>query len=687
MNRILIISFFVVSFFCLSAKEIDKLTAQKAANNFINKISNSNKTIELKKEFYTSKNSVAFYVFDLRDNGFVIISANDNAKPILAYSLENNFSYSGNPSLNYFLTSFNSYVEDIINSKSTNEINNNEWNKLLTNTYTSTKDGIVGPLLLTKWDQNIYYNDLCPVDERGPGGHVYAGCVATAMAQVMKYYNFPKNGVGSSSYYNNTYGALSCNHANTTYLWENMPLMVKNDNLAVATLLSHLGISVNMNYGYDGSGSDEEYAIDAIIDHFKYNGTLVKRNNYTSEDWAILLKTEIDNSRPIFYVGYNADWAGHAFNLDGYNGDYFHVNFGWSGSGDGYYYIEGTSTPVIDYNRYNSAIINFYPDSTKEAYPYLCSQDTIKINNCIGSISDNSGPSNYNNNLNCVWNINVGCGNSMNLLFDSFDVDSTDTLFVYSGDKNNNELTAKLTGKQTNLSLTINNTNAILNFVTDDTLNSKGWNLSYVTGKFCKSITVLTDSTGVFEDGSSDCNYNNLTNCVWRIEPTEANMIILYFEEFNTEANGDYLKVYNSSGASNVLLANLSGDTIPDPIIIEGNKAFLRFTANSDISYSGFKINYVVSDVGINEQNKLNNILVYPIPANDYVNIMSVNEIEENAVINLFNTMGVLVKSDNFDLKYKNKQTINLQNLPDGIYYLQIKSNSGILNKKIIKGS
>lgn len=184
---------------------------------------------------------------------------------------------------------------------------------------------------------------MCP---SGPGGQTLTGCVATAMGQVMKYWNWPDTGVGEHSYIENEYGLLSVNFGATTYDWEHMPNYLNASSTstevdAVATLLYHCGVAVNMDYGtasQGGSGALHEAAgnltlpcaENALRNYFKYSPALgnIVRFNFTDDEWAALLKNEIDHLRPIVYSGTNLSaQVGHEFICDGYDTTgFFHFN-------------------------------------------------------------------------------------------------------------------------------------------------------------------------------------------------------------------------------------------------------------------------------------------------------------------------------------------------------------------------
>ena len=183
------------------------------------------------------------------------------------------------------------------------------------------------------------------------------------MGQVMKYWQFPERGNGSKSYDCAPYGTLSADF-NTDYRIANMPGKVSAENDDVARLCYHLGVSVEMQYTATGSGAYLRNAGEALKNYFQYEGCdYLKRADYTDEQWVTLLKTNLDQGQPVFYGGQSTT-SGHAFVVDGYEGngtfsDYFHFNLGWGGNGDTYNTIDG-----IKYNLKQEAIFNVKPAGT-----------------------------------------------------------------------------------------------------------------------------------------------------------------------------------------------------------------------------------------------------------------------------------------------------------------------------------
>ena len=212
----------------------------------------------------------------------------------------------------------------------------------------------VSPLIQTTWNQDTYYNQSCPADANGPDGHVYTGCVATAMAQIIRYWQWPNQGFNSHSYEHSTYGALSVDFSTATYNYSNMPNSLSSSSsstqkTAVAKLMYHCGVAVDMDYGTNGSAAYSMNVPYALYNYFAYadNGTYVFKSDYSDNDWVNLIKQELNNARPVYYSG-NGN-GGHAFICDGYtNSGHYHFNWGGGGYNDGYFALSAL-TP----NSYN----------------------------------------------------------------------------------------------------------------------------------------------------------------------------------------------------------------------------------------------------------------------------------------------------------------------------------------------
>lgn len=322
---------------------------------------------------FSQRGKESYFVFNVGEKGFVIISADDNFRPVIGYSYQGIFDVDNmSPECSYYLNS-------IVESRSQNNSNvanptiAAEWTSLANNgRLVSRNKGKAATFLVqTRWNQHpAPYNSMCPADAGSSGGHAYVGCVATAMSQIMKYWNHPAQGQGSHSYIPSDhpeYGMQTANFGATTYQWDNMLNSYTNGNYtteqanAVATLCWHCGVSVNMNYGNDadgGSGTQSALVPGAISSYFRYTNaaSLQYKSNLTT--WMNTLKEAFDMGWPMYYAGSESNAPyGHAFICDGYDeNDLFHFNWGWGGNGDGFFLIE-----EIEYNTQNTIVTNFVP--------------------------------------------------------------------------------------------------------------------------------------------------------------------------------------------------------------------------------------------------------------------------------------------------------------------------------------
>ena len=313
----------------------------------------------------------AFYVFNVGP-GFVMVAADDRVLPVLAYAQDETFVVEGMPeNIRFFLDEYVREIAQILSDTALSAPLVSQWREALTASGGMSRNATaVAPLLTTRWNQNNYYNRMCPADTAGPGGHTYAGCVATAMGQILRYWQYPTSGIGTHSYSCNhsgqgygDYGTLSADFANTTYQYNMMPNQLTANTgaaqvQAVAELLYHCGVSVEMMYGPGGSGAYSTDVPNALQTYFGYPFCMrVARSSYTDVAWTNLIKTELDRLRPVYYNGQGSS-GGHAFVCDGYNSsDYFHFNWGWSGYNNGYYLLSNLNPSSYEFNSQQAAII------------------------------------------------------------------------------------------------------------------------------------------------------------------------------------------------------------------------------------------------------------------------------------------------------------------------------------------
>lgn len=386
MDKIIFISclLFIFSIQNADSRPVDKGKAKQVALNWIfeksgRKLDAPGLTIAF-IEKVDSEN--IYYVLNYPQGGWIIISADDIANPVITFSYKGTYSTQGHPiQFDQWMENVKTQIHAAIGKKNApSPKTKKEWDRLNVVPAQFTTPTLLpsstAPLLTTTWNQGRYYNASCPEASSGPDGHVWAGCVATAMGQVMKYHNHPSKGSGTHSYVDNSYGTQSADFGMTTYNWTSMPDSLLDYNEDIATLLYHVGVSVEMDYGTSGSGAYlngiNRYALQT---YFKYSDSIyfAGKSQYSTDEWLTLLHTELNNNRPVLYQGEGT--GGHAFVCDGYMGDaddYFHFNWGWGGYLDGYFYLNDLTPGSRNYTNSQGTLIGVMPaEDPHLLYPYF----------------------------------------------------------------------------------------------------------------------------------------------------------------------------------------------------------------------------------------------------------------------------------------------------------------------------
>ena len=289
----------------------------------------------------------AFYLYRFEGQGqksFVIVSGDERMPAVLAYSDENPFDVDNMPpAVRYWLEC---YVQEY------KALNPNVAHASSNPNISSLENGVSPILKEIQWGQSEPYNNLCPSYR---GEKTYTGCVATAMAQIMRYYSYPVQGKGQKTYITES-NRIAINHdfSNDIFDWHNMLDSYNGEYTdlqanAVSVLMASCGASVNMDYGTSsqgGSGAYQYSLLNGYIENFGYDNdaALVIRDYCSTEDWHKLLISELNAGRPVNYSGSSMRDGGHSFVIDGYrkrDNSYpdYHLNWGWDGSCDGYYQI------------------------------------------------------------------------------------------------------------------------------------------------------------------------------------------------------------------------------------------------------------------------------------------------------------------------------------------------------------
>lgn len=380
-KTILFLAFAFFSVGMLNAKSIDAEVAKSLGIKFLNASTAVKSTDAVLSYTAIAENGLpCFYAFSMQPKGFVLVSADDRMRPILGYSTERSFSETGMPDgLQSFIRNIKAgFVQMVERDDARTGEAAIAWDRLAeTGRLNNERITRSVPHLLTcTWNQSALYNNLCPIDSAGPNYRVYAGCVATAMSQIMYYWQWPKRGTGHHTYTAYPYGDQYANFEHTNYNFCQMPDFLDwtssaEEIDAVATLLYHAGVSVEMMYSPNGSGAFSAEVKGALATYFKYDTEkmyLDYRDNHILIEWQNLLRDNLDLGMPLYYSAQGPD-GGHAFVCDGYDeNDMFHFNWGWQGFDNGYYAIDAFFLTNYNFPDYHAAIFGIYPDCAEYCF-------------------------------------------------------------------------------------------------------------------------------------------------------------------------------------------------------------------------------------------------------------------------------------------------------------------------------
>ena len=320
---------------CVSALFANgKQISQNAALSAARKYSRTGQVAPAKNLRSDKTNNAPYYAFNL-EQGYVIVSGDDEMTELVGYA-ENGFFDAENvpPQMQLWLDGYAEYVAAVQSGKA-------KARKILLSDSPSV---VVEPLVTTKWNQDAPFNNFAPeyTDDNNNTQRCATGCAATAMAQIMKFHNWPEQGVGHYSYEHQSFGTISSDFSEHVYDWTNMIDRYNNGEYsnvqadAVALLMKDCGVSLNMNYGPVSGASIYSYT-PAFKNYFRYSSRTVNRSGCETAEFTRIITDELQEGRPIIYCGTGED-GGHAFVVDGYDTNYFlHVNWGWGGYSDGYF--------------------------------------------------------------------------------------------------------------------------------------------------------------------------------------------------------------------------------------------------------------------------------------------------------------------------------------------------------------
>ena len=665
-------------------QDISEKTARIVANNFLNqktikKSSNNEKLINITARI--DKKYDGFYIFNSQ-NGFFIISSQSENHPILAYSLESSIPVGEkqSPEFLYILNEYQAANEYLRNNK-IKKLNNDEsilikdeWNALLNgrqlpskNSDAKSEPAFVLPLIKTKWNQWPLYNKFVP--KTYENYDCPTGCVATAMAQLLKYWDYPTKGRGNhtyqiSNYYYDWKGkTLTADFENTTYQWNKMPTSLTNSSStgevdAIATLMLHAGISVDMIYSPNGSGAYSSDVPDALVKYFSYS-TNIKLNDkfyFNNTEWINIIKSQLSKNYPIYYSGFSST-GGHAFIADGYDTDnLIHFNFGWGGKSDGYYQA---SNPV-GYTSRQAIIINIYPDEKYCQTPSYLLTSNLTSTSVTLNWKSISGVENYTveykANTDTTWKAATTTANAS---------------YTLDGLKANTSYNWRVKANCSSES----SSNYIQNEFT--TLINDVYNYE-PNNSFDTAYPIdcnITYSAGI--DSRVDVDYYKFTitkvsNIIITLQNLPKNYdLILY------DSDKNYIASSTRKGKLDefIVLDNLEAGTYY--VYVYGYKNAYKDKKCYDLTVYNKTPDKNINNVDLysdlsNEKNK-NSIVIYPNPVTDIVNIKGIaSDPQKSTTVTIHDRNGNVVKT--LQINIEETISINVSDLPPNHYFLQIQS-------------
>ncbi|MDR2408844.1 MAG: C10 family peptidase, partial [Bacteroidales bacterium] len=436
-----------VIFLRVQSQPVSIAEAEQVARHFFGK---THKSLQNCVSISVRGEDTLLYVFNA-DKGFVVVSGEKKAIPILAYSTESNYDAEHViPPVKMWMDNYQRQLfalrQDATQQQSISI--SKAWKELQTfpKTHKSTTSPAT-PLITSKWGQGKMYNYYCPKDEESNNNNnnnnkrAVTGCVATTMAQLMYYFRYPEKGTGTYLYTHDVYGAISADFEDALYDYSAMVETPDRINPAISLLMSHCGIAVDMQYGPVSSGMYNHKAAYALKTYFNFSPqTQYVFRDSTSLDWDSLIVAHLDNKIPLYYAGWSVpNIEGHAFICDAYQMDsnngnhyyYYHFNFGWDGYLDGYFFTDTLSPNGNNFNLAQELIVNAFPDTLKLPYPLqppLTGTTTLTAE--AGSFTDGTiydcPP-----NMNYTWIIQPDVDRITKIQFSlRYNLEKGDTLFV-----------------------------------------------------------------------------------------------------------------------------------------------------------------------------------------------------------------------------------------------------------------
>ena len=720
--------------------------AKNAAKNFMVELcQNENITLD----YFTISEVVAdangeplYYNFNMGDNGFIMVSATNLVTPILAYSFESRFEASEKTS--YYVNKYKASIQQVKKNPMLQEASAIvDWNRYLASDFTPAKrrsTTMIEPMISTTWSQERYYNQYCPYDPVAPperDRRAVVGCVSLNMINLMYYYRYPSKGLVGIGYVNDRYGTLQEDLRQHNYNYDYITDDISAYQYEFAKLIYHAGLTVQMHYGPESSGSTSPIVGGRMRNHFGFNaGIHVDRGNIAISKWEEDVIRELSTYRPLYYSGFSQSAGGHAWIVDGYininNQNYFHVNWGWRGSSNGFYKLDALTTPSLgSFSNGESFYSLLAPDTSLLRKEQFIDK---RLTGRRGSISDGAGNMGYPLKAQYNWTIATPNATSYVLTPKKIKVLADDyiTIYAYRGGQlvsvpiatwqgeylmpgcsdSRGTIIAGYPGIQLPSSLSISADSILVSFTSVTELDSNtrfstdvarhltGININYRANNgpaHCSSTIIVVEREGFISDKSSssvDQNtpYRGESECQWtiRLNQNQPDQAAIYysFEHFDLGA-GDVVDVYSNALTTTgvTLLHRFDKKNIPSGTYYHGgSRLHIVFNSDNYDEGTGFRLKYTGGYLGINSKHAgLNDLAIYPNPASDKLYTELSTDKAGKITFQVLDLTGRVVATEivnHFGGELKHETSVT--GFANGMYFMRVSTETGDVTRKFI---
>lgn len=743
---IIFVSLFTLSFAVNPVVSVNN--AQKAAKNFLVEQCHykaADVILTLQHTETNDQGEPVLYRFKINDRGFIIVSATEFVAPVLAYSYENDFTFSAENEA--FYDGYKKAVEDARTAMTPEKAGVAQaWSHYCSDNFvpSQTKEEWFEcqPLLTTTWGQHKNFNTYCPYDGTATtnptaaqrDNHALAGSTAAAMAAIMNYYRYPTVGSGGVSYEQSFYPRLFVNFNGIEYNYDAMTSTVDKYNGQIAQLIYHAGASVLTDYNLVESDANVSVIVNSFKQYWKMDNSanmVYKTSDIDDDVWAEeYLIPELDEMHPIFYNGYNniAHDKCMAFIIDGYQimttaeGEipFFHLIMPSAANVQKAFY----RLTNFSYKYGSSYIKNLHPEATsivKDA------QSSVTNTAVSGSVCDGAGSVLYQPNSNRSWLIETPNATSYTFTFKKIKTEeNNDVITIYNGPTVESGIKCQYSGDylmpsctdQTQQStqqvtyegqalpspVTVTASSVLITFTSNDSIEDYGFVIDYIATvddsevSACdesqtlvgshyiivdKEQPIVEDFNETFNIVSEDEPYIANHTCSWSVKPQFCSGYSINFRKFDLKA-GDYIELITISDEPEIL-ERFDVNLWPSGIYgIDVNKMKVRFVTDNWSEGNGFELEYWAI-LSVEQESGLNNLSVYPNPATNFLNVSFDSQNVQTVDLKIVDLSGKVLYNNILNHNGGSEiYKVPVSDLASGIYFLHLNTPTGKNIQKFI---